>query len=231
MFLCFYFFLGTLQSTKPNQTKPIFFSDRHVCRLCTNKRSYPNCKMFGDTISFGCPFGFPQTSTSIWWKPNGQPNAIFLRLLRRATTRRSSRTSNIRNWWMDSPHLLLPFPLGPPPTRALSLAECFTEGHLNLRKWTQRNVSLSAMARWRTSFALQSFGGINGGTETDINEEDRPKKRRAQRGVYRYKGNKDDPVKIIPPEESTWYKMYVTNFLMLEDDPMCQRFRERFRLP
>jgi hypothetical protein len=38
-------------------------------------------------------------------------------------------------------------------------------------------------------------------------------------------------VKIIPPEESTWYKMYVTNFLMLEDDPMCQRFRERFRLP
>jgi hypothetical protein len=28
---------------------------------------------------------------------------------------------------MDSPHLLLPFPLGPPPTRALSLAECFTE--------------------------------------------------------------------------------------------------------
>ena len=132
---------------------------------------------------------------------------------------------------MDSPHLLLPFPLGPPPTRALSLAECFTEGHLNLRKWTQRNVSLSAMARWRTSFALQSFGGINGGTETDINKEDRPKKRRAQRGVYRYKGNKDDQVKIIPPEESTWYKMYVTNFLMLEDDPMCQRFRERFRLP
>ena len=129
---------------------------------------------------------------------------------------------------MDSPHLLLPFPLGPPPTRALSLAECFTEGHLNLRKWTQRNVSLSAMARWRTSFALQSFGVINGGTENDINEEDRPKKRRAQRGVYRYKGNKDDPVKIIPPEESTWYKMYVTNFLMLEDDPMCQKFRERF---
>ena len=76
--------------------------------------------------------------------------------------------------------------------------------------------------------ALQSFRGINGGTETDINEEVRPKKRRAQRGVYRYKGNKDDPVKIIPPEESTWYKMYVTNFLMLEDDPMCQKFRERF---
>lgn len=132
---------------------------------------------------------------------------------------------------MDSPHLLLPFPLGPPPTRALSLAECFTEGHLNVRKWTQRNVSLSAMARWRTSFALQSFGGINGGAETGIDEEDRPKKRRAQRGVYRYKGNKDDPVEIIPPEESTWYKMYVTNLLMLEDDPMCQKFRERFRLP
>jgi hypothetical protein len=53
------------------------------------------------------------------------------------------------------------------------------------------------MARWRTSFALQSLGGINGGVETGIDEEDRPKKRRAQRGVYRYKGDKDDPVEII----------------------------------
>ena len=125
--------------------------------------------------------------------------------------------------------------------RALTLADCFASGTLNIRKWQQRNVSLSEKSRWLTALALQSFGGLDcmlqsyggiyGNTETDADEVDRPKKKRATRGVYRWKENKDAEVVIIPPEESTWYKMYITNYLMLEDDPMSQKFRERFRLP
>jgi hypothetical protein len=92
---------------------------------------------------------------------------------------------------MDSPHLLLPFPLGPPPTRALSLAECFTEGHRNVRKWTQRNVSVSN-GTLADIFCVAIIRGVS-----------------MVARKLGYKGNKDDPVEIIPPEESTWYKMYV----------------------
>jgi len=58
------------------------------------------------------------------------------------------------------------------------------------------------------------------------------KKKRAPRGVLAWKDTEDRPLEIILPEDSLWYKAYVSNFLMLEPElSMAKKFRERFRLP
>jgi len=58
------------------------------------------------------------------------------------------------------------------------------------------------------------------------------KKKRTPRGVLAWKGTEDGPLEIILPEDSLWYKAYVSNFLMLEpESSMAKKFRERFRLP
>ena len=58
------------------------------------------------------------------------------------------------------------------------------------------------------------------------------KKKRAPRGVLAQKDTEDGPLEIILPEDSLWYKAYVSNFLMLEpESSMAKKFRERFRLP
>ena len=60
----------------------------------------------------------------------------------------------------------------------------------------------------------------------------RAKKKRAPRGVLARKDTEDGPLEIILPEDSLWYKAYVSNFLMLEpESSMAKKFRERFRLP
>jgi hypothetical protein len=46
------------------------------------------------------------------------------------------------------------------------------------------------------------------------------------------KDTEDGPLEIILPEDSLWYKAYVSNFLMLEpESSMAKKFRERFCLP
>ena len=58
------------------------------------------------------------------------------------------------------------------------------------------------------------------------------KKKRAPRGVLARKDKGDGPLEIILPEDSLWYKAYVSNFFMLEPkSSMAKKFRERFRLP
>ena len=148
-------------------------------------------------------------------------------------TDRSERATSKMNVPSSSPTASshVPFSLGLLPVQAPTLAKCFTSGKLNLGKWTLRNASISAMARWQTTLALQSCGCYNDDTEMYADKEDRPRKTRAPRGIYRWKGNNNAKVVIIPPEEYLWYKMYITNVLMLEDDPMRQKFRKLFRLP
>jgi hypothetical protein len=58
------------------------------------------------------------------------------------------------------------------------------------------------------------------------------KKKRAPRGVLAQQHTEDGPLEIILPEDSLWYKAYVSNFLMLEpESSMAKKFRKRFRLP
>jgi len=54
---------------------------------------------------------------------------------------------------------------------------------------------------------------------------------RAPRFVYARKDSENGPLVIITPEESLWYKMYVSNFYLLESSCMQEKFRVRFRLP
>ena len=58
------------------------------------------------------------------------------------------------------------------------------------------------------------------------------KKKHAPRGVLARKVTEDGPLEIILPEDSLWYKAYVSNFFMLEpESSMTKKFRERFHLP
>ena len=58
------------------------------------------------------------------------------------------------------------------------------------------------------------------------------KKKCAPRGVLARKDMEDGPLEIILPEDSLWYKAYVSNFLMMEPElSMAKKFCERFRLP
>jgi hypothetical protein len=58
------------------------------------------------------------------------------------------------------------------------------------------------------------------------------KKKRAPRGVLARKDTEDGSLEIIFPEDSLWYKAYVSNFLMLEPElSIVKKFRKRFRLP
>jgi hypothetical protein len=41
----------------------------------------------------------------------------------------------------------------------------------------------------------------------------------------------DGPLEIIPPQESLWYRFYVRNFYIYEDEKLLKAFRRRFRLP
>jgi hypothetical protein len=55
------------------------------------------------------------------------------------------------------------------------------------------------------------------------------KKKRAPRGVLARKDTEDGPLEIIFPEDSLWYKAYVSNFLMLEPElSMANKFHERW---
>jgi hypothetical protein len=58
-----------------------------------------------------------------------------------------------------------------------------------------------------------------------------PKPRtRAPRVVYGRKDSENGPLVIIPPEELLWYKMYVSNYYILESSRFQKKFRSRFRL-
>ena len=49
--------------------------------------------------------------------------------------------------------------------------------------------------------------------------------------IYARKDSIDGPLEVISLIESLWYKLYVENYLLLEDPHLRQCFRQRFRLP
>ena len=54
---------------------------------------------------------------------------------------------------------------------------------------------------------------------------------RKRRYILARKDTEDGPLEIMSPTDSLWYKMYVQNFHILEDDLLQSKFRMRFRLP
>jgi hypothetical protein len=57
------------------------------------------------------------------------------------------------------------------------------------------------------------------------------KKTCAPQCVYGRKETADSELQIITPKECQWWKMYVSNFLMMEASSMRFKFRVRFQLP
>ena len=75
----------------------------------------------------------------------------------------------------------------------------------------------------------KSTKGHNKRFDSDV-EEPCAKKSRTKRGVMARKSEGGE-LEILKPEDSSWYKMYVDNVLMLEDEHFQKKFRNRFRLP
>jgi hypothetical protein len=60
---------------------------------------------------------------------------------------------------------------------------------------------------------------------------DRGQWTRARRIIYGRKDSEDGPLVLIPPDESLWYKMYVSNFYLIENHKMQAKFCARFCIP
>ncbi len=56
------------------------------------------------------------------------------------------------------------------------------------------------------------------------------KKTRTQRYIYARRDMEDDPLEIIPPQESLRYCLYVRNFYIYEDEKLQKAFRQQFCL-
>ena len=57
-------------------------------------------------------------------------------------------------------------------------------------------------------------------------------KTRSRKFVYGRRETEDGPLDIITLEESLWYKLYVHNYLLLEEkSALTGKFRTQFRLP
>jgi hypothetical protein len=131
----------------------------------------------------------------------------------------------------------LPLPnaaaLAVPPAQ-MSLSRCLSsDGTINIEKYRLYRQSTATVVRWRLLVAMDSLlvGELNTHRVDRMVAAPPPtaKKKRAPRGVLARKDTEDGPLEIILPEDSLWYKAYVSNFLMLE--PVAKKFCERFCLP
>jgi len=119
----------------------------------------------------------------------------------------------------------------------MSLSQCLnSDGTINIEKYRLYRQSAAAVFRWRSLVAIDSLldGELNTHHDDCMVASPPPtaKKKRTPRGVLAWKDTEDGPLEIILPEDSLWYKAYVSNFLMLEpESSMAKKFRERFRLP
>ncbi len=76
-------------------------------------------------------------------------------------------------------------------------------------------------------FLMESIVGDNNACEFGHKE----KKTQTQRYIYACRDTEDGPLEIIPLQESLWYRFYVRNFYIYEDEKLQKTFRQRFRLP
>ena len=71
------------------------------------------------------------------------------------------------------------------------------------------------------STAMDLVNGECGGESSLLGEANIAapmKKTRAKKCVFGKKGAEDAPIKVIQPEQSLWYQMYVVNYCLLEED-------------
>ncbi len=124
---------------------------------------------------------------------------------------------------------------GAQPKKLPSLRDCCSpDGNLDIQKYLQRQAAVRKWSRWRTSTALNLAAGFCESLSVVRAVQDAApaiKKTRAPRCVYGWKESADSELQIITPKECQWYKMYVSNFLMMEASSMRLKFCVRFQLP
>jgi len=99
-----------------------------------------------------------------------------------------------------------------PPAR-MSLSQCLSSDRtINIEKYWLYRQSTAAVFRWHSSVAMD--GELNTHRIDRMLAAPPPtaKKKRAPRGVLAWKHKEDGPLEIILPEDSLWYKAYVSNF-------------------
>jgi hypothetical protein len=135
----------------------------------------------------------------------------------------------------NPPMACYPLPSTVPPV-PLSILHCLApDGSLYLQKYHDYSALLSAKARWRMSTTMDLVNGEYGGESLLLSKANIAalmKKTLAKKCVFGRTGAEDAPIKVIQPEQSSWYQMYVVNFCLMEEDSSeAMKFRTRFCLP
>ncbi len=106
-------------------------------------------------------------------------------------------------------------------------------GSVDMERFLAHALDVERHRKWVTTTVLDLVRDDELETE-EASGRPRPPgkvKRRAPRRVFGRKSSEDAPLEVIPPEQSSWYVMYVSNFFLGEDDRSLKKFRQRFRLP
>jgi hypothetical protein len=125
----------------------------------------------------------------------------------------------------------LPVCLLAPPSMP-SLGNCFPCVTVKLGKYVLYSSALSRRARWRTSLAMLLGGaGVSLFLMENIVDDNnacdfgpKEKKIQTQRYIYECRDMGDGPLEIIPPQELLWYRFYIRNFYIYEDDKLQKVF-------
>jgi hypothetical protein len=121
------------------------------------------------------------------------------------------------------------------PPSQLSIASCLSpDGTFDVDKYQQYAASLLARARGRPATILSNMVGGGESHAAFVEQESTSYfvKLQARRCVLGCKDTEDGPLCVITPEQSGWYRAYVSNFLLDDADSfMAKKFRNRFRLP
>ena len=118
-----------------------------------------------------------------------------------------------------------------------SLLRCFSDAsYTNLEEF----LAYTRHHRARAKARLDALFGQHDDTldDCDYNERDYVKanvdkclKTRKKRCAVPWKKAGDDVTVALPPEQSSWYRLYVINKCLLSNDKCRFEFRRRFRLP
>jgi hypothetical protein len=103
------------------------------------------------------------------------------------------------------------------PPAQMSLSRCLSsDGTINIEKYRLCRQSAAAAFWWRSLVAKDSLldGELNTHRVDHMVAAPPPtaKKKHPPRGVLARKDTEDGPLEIILPEDSLWYKAYVSNF-------------------
>jgi hypothetical protein len=112
------------------------------------------------------------------------------------------------------------------------LGDCFPCITVDFGKYVFYSSALSWRARWHTSLAM-SFGGagvllflmkniVDDNNACDFGHEE--KKTQTQHYIYARRDREDGPQEIIALQELLWYRFYVRNFYIYEDEKLQKAF-------